>query len=205
MQRTKGHTRLEVKRVKAGANQPMSLRSEFENIAMVHIDAVYRAALALCGAKGTSDDLVQTTFLKAFENFGSFKSDTNCRAWLMRILRNTWIDRLRRKKTAGTHLPLDTELIDPKAADIETVWSNPQDLLENFSDEQVIKALSRLADDQRLTLYLVDVEGLSQEDVAKITGVAVGTVKSRTSRARAELRGSLASYAEEMGWTGVQQ
>ncbi len=183
----------------------MSLRSEFEKIAMVHIDAVYRAARALCGAKETSDDLVQATFLKAFENFGSFKSNTNCRAWLMRILRNTWIDRLRRKKTAGTHLPLDAELVDPKAADIETVWSNPQDLLENFSDEQIIKALTRLADDQRLTLYLVDVEGLSQEDVAKITGVAVGTVKSRTSRARGALKESLACYAREMGWTGVQQ
>ena len=78
-------------------------------------------------------------------------------------------------------------------------------MLENFSDEQIIKALTRLADDQRLTLYLVDVEGFSQGDVAKITGVAVGTVKSRTSRARAALKGSLASYAEEMGWTGVQQ
>ncbi len=183
----------------------MSLKSEFEKIAMVHIDAVYRAALALSGAREMSDDLVQTTFLKAFENFGSFKSNTNCRAWLMRILRNTWIDRLRRKKTAGYHLPLDDELVDPKSADIETVWSNPQDLLENFSDEQIIKALAGLADDQRLTLYLVDVEGLNQEDVAKITDVAVGTVKSRTSRARAVLRGSLASYAREMGWTGVQQ
>lgn len=183
----------------------MSLRSEFEKIAMVHIDAVYRAARALSGTKETSDDLVQATFLKAFENFGSFKSNTNCRAWLMRILRNTWIDRLRRKKTAGTHVPLDAELVDPKAVDIDTVWSDPQDLLENFSDEQIIKALTRLADDQRLTLYLVDVEGLSQGDVAKITGVAVGTVKSRTSRARAALKGSLASYAEEMGWTGVQQ
>ncbi len=183
----------------------MSLRSRFEKTACVHIDAVYRTARALCGRRGTADDLVQTTFLKAFENFGSFKTNTNCKAWLMRILRNTWIDRLRRQKNAGQHLPLDEELIEHKPVDIETVWSDPQDLLENFSDEQVIKALARLADDQRLTLFLIDVEGFSQEDVAKITGVAVGTVKSRTSRARAALRGHLASYAEEMGWTGGRQ
>ena len=183
----------------------MTLRSRFEKTACVHIDAVYRVALALCGTREIAGDLVQTTFLKAFENFGSFKTDTNCKAWLMRILRNTWIDRLRRQKTAGPHLPLDEEIIEHKPVDIETVWSNPQDLLENFSDEQVIKALASLADGQRLTLFLVDVEGFSQEDVAKITGVAVGTVKSRTSRARAALREYLASYAEEMGWTGGRQ
>ncbi len=183
----------------------MTLRSRFEKTACVHIDAVYRAARALCGSKEMADDLVQTTFLKAFGNFGSFKTNTNCKAWLMRILRNTWIDRLRRQKTAGQHLPLDEELIEHKPGGIETVWSDPQDLLENFSDEQVIKALASLADDQRLTLFLIDVEGFSQEDVAKITGVAVGTVKSRTSRARTALRGHLASYAEEMGWTGGRQ
>ncbi|MCD6394262.1 MAG: sigma-70 family RNA polymerase sigma factor [Planctomycetes bacterium] len=183
----------------------MTLRSRFEKTACAHIDAVYRAAFALCGARETAGDLVQTTFLKAFENFGSFKTDTNCKAWLMRILRNTWIDRLRRQKTAGPHLPLDEDGLEHKPVAIETVWSNPQDLLENFSDEQVIKALASLADDQRLTLFLVDVEGFSQEDVAKITGVAVGTVKSRTSRARAALREHLSSWAEEMGWTGGRQ
>ncbi len=183
----------------------MSLRNRFEKTACVHIDAVYRSALALCGTRETAGDLVQTTFLKAFENFGSFKTNTNCKAWLMRILRNTWIDRLRRQKTAGLHLPLDEEVLEHRPVGIETVWSDPQDLLENFSDEQVIKALASLADDQRLTLFLIDVEGFSQEDVAKITGVAVGTVKSRTSRARAALREQLASWAEEMGWTGGRQ
>jgi RNA polymerase sigma-70 factor (ECF subfamily) len=73
-------------------------------------------------------------------------------------------------------------------------------LLDNFSDEQVIDALRRLPEDQRLTLFLVDVEQLSQQEVAEIMGVAIGTVKSRTSRARNELKGLLLSYAKEMGF-----
>ncbi len=83
-----------------------------------------------------------------------------------------------------------------------TVWSDAEDLLENFSDEQVIEALRRLPEDQRLTLFLTDVEQLNQQEVAEITGVPVGTVKSRTSRARSELKSYLLSYAKEMGFTG---
>ncbi len=94
-------------------------------------------------------------------------------------------------------------LISPQAG--QTVWSDAKDLLENFSDEQVIDALRRLPEDQRLTLFLVDVEHLSQQEVAEVTGVAVGTVKSRTSRARNELKRCLQSYAKEMGFTGRER
>ena len=78
-------------------------------------------------------------------------------------------------------------------------------MIENFSDEQIIKALSELPEDQRLTLFLTDVEQLSQKEVAQITGVAVGTVKSRASRARAELKNKLSSYAKEMGLMGGEK
>jgi RNA polymerase sigma-70 factor (ECF subfamily) len=117
-------------------------------------------------------------------------------------LRNTWIDRLRRKKIRGHALPLEEQIIAERSHDNEIVWSNPEDLIENFSDEQVIRALSELPEDQRLTLFLIDVEQLSQKEVAQITGVAAGTVKSRTSRGRAVLKGKLASYAKEMGLLG---
>ncbi len=172
----------------------------FKEIALPYLDAVYRAAVALCGQYQEADDLVQDTFLKAFERFGSFQPGTNCRAWLLQILRNTWIDRLRKKKIAGQTLPLEEEIIAERSHDNETIWSNAEDLIENFSDEQVIKALSELPEDQRLTLFLIDVEQLSQKEVAEIMGVATGTVKSRTSRGRAVLKGKLASYAKEMGF-----
>jgi RNA polymerase sigma-70 factor (ECF subfamily) len=183
----------------------MDLRSEFEAVALVHLDAVYRAAVALCGVRDAAEDLVQTTFAKAFENFGSFKKGTNCKAWLIRILRNTWIDYLRQQGSRGRQVPLDEELIVEEAAVEQTAWTNARDLLENFSDEQIIKALGRIPEEQRLTLYLVDVEEMSHEEVGEIMEIAVGTVKSRTSRARAMLKEILASYAKDMRLAGGEK
>jgi RNA polymerase sigma-70 factor (ECF subfamily) len=184
----------------------LSISSEsFEEIALPHLNAVYRAAVAICGHRGQAEDLVQDTFVKAFERFELFENRTNCKAWLLKILRNTWIDRLRHQKVAGLTLPLDEEIIAQTSKDHETVWSNAEDLIENFSDEQIIKALSELPQDQRLTLFLIDVEQLSQKEVARITDVQVGTVKSRTSRAREKLKEKLSSYAKEMGLTGGEK
>jgi RNA polymerase sigma-70 factor (ECF subfamily) len=184
----------------------LSTNSEsFEEIALPHIDAVYRAAVAICGGKGDVEDLVQDTFVKAFEHFTVFEKGTNCKAWLLQILRNTWIDRLRHQKIAGPTLPLEEELVAVASKDDEIKWSNAQDLMENFSDEQVVKALSQLPEDQRLTLFLTDVEQLSQKEVAQITGVAIGTVKSRASRARTELKNKLNLYAKQIGLIGGEK
>ncbi len=175
---------------------------KFEQIALVYMTQVYRAAVAICGRPDVADDMVQTTFLKAYERFGSFTTGTNCKAWLLCILRNNWIDHLRReRKVVERQVQLEDTLAAPQNA-ADTVWSNARDLLDNFSDDQVIKALQQLPDDQRLTLYLVDVERLSQEEVAEVMGVAVGTVKSRSSRARNALRDRLASYARDMHLAG---
>jgi RNA polymerase sigma-70 factor (ECF subfamily) len=147
-----------------------------------------------------ADDLTQATFLKALRRFETYRTGTNAKAWLFQILRNHWIDQLRRRKTAGTSVPLDEDLVDNQPPVEQTCWSNAHDLLENFGDEQVIHALSRLPEDQRLVLYLVDVEQLSHLEVAEIVGVAVGTIKSRTSRARGLLKQELAGYARDMGY-----
>ncbi len=177
----------------------------FEEIALPHLNAVYRAAVAICGRQGEAEDLVQDAFIKAFERFELFEKGTNCKAWLFQILRNTWIDRLRHQKIAGLTLPLEEEIVDRASGDGELKWSNAEDLIENFSDEQIIKALGELPEDQRLTLFLTDVEQLSQKEVAKMTGVAVGTVKSRASRARSELKNKLSSYAKQMGLIGGEK
>ena len=174
----------------------------FEQIALPHLDSVYRAAVAVCRRSDEAEDLTQMTFAKALERFDTLEPGTNCKAWLFQIMRNTWIDRLRHKKVAGNVVPIEEDMVATAPATGQTVWSDAEDLLENFSDEQVIDALRRLPEDQRLTLFLVDVEQMDQQEVAEITGVAVGTVKSRTSRARNELRSHLLSYAKEMGFTG---
>jgi len=168
---------------------------------MPHLDGVLRAALALCGDRDQAEDLVQATYLKALSRFESFRPGTNCKAWLVRILRNDWIDRLRHRKVAGTAVPLD-ETVLAAPADDDAPWTDADDVLEKFSDEQVIRALQTLSDDQRLALVLVDVEEMSHEDVADILGVARGTIKSRTSRARTKLKTLLRAHARDLGLAG---
>jgi RNA polymerase sigma-70 factor (ECF subfamily) len=180
----------------------MESPERFEQIALPHLDNVYRAAVAVCRRTDEAEDLTQTTFLKAFERFDMFKPGTNCKAWLLQIMRNLWIDRVRHRQVTGTAISLDEELlvIEPK---VDTApWSEARDFLENFSDEQVIQALKRLSPNQRLTLYLMDVEQLSEKEVAEITATALGTVKSRTCRARRQLKKHLQAYAREMGFVG---
>ena len=174
----------------------------FERIVLPHLDAVYRAAVALAGRGPAAEDLTQTTMLKALETLDSFAEGTHCKAWLFRILRNAWIDGLRRTRTAGTTVPADETLLAAPEGTPETHWSNARDLLENFSDAAVIDALAELPDDQRLTLYLVDVEQLDHQEVAGILGVAAGTIKSRASRARAILKQRLAARAKDLGFLG---
>jgi len=182
----------------------MADKKDFESTAMPHLDAVYRAAVALSRREEDARDLVQIVYAKALERFASFAPGTNARAWLLQILRNTWIDELRHRQVVGTVVSIEEgrpAIADPPHA-AEAAWSNARDVLENFPDDEVRRALGELPDDQRLTLFLVDVEGLSQEEAAAITGVPAGTVKSRTSRARAALKEKLRVYAKEMGLLG---
>jgi RNA polymerase sigma-70 factor (ECF subfamily) len=101
---------------------------DFEKAALPYLGNIYRAAVALCGQSSEAEDLTQTTFLKAFEKFNTFVPGTDCRAWLMRILRNVWIDRLRRTSTAGTQVPLDESAVAKPEVQESPVWSNAEDL-----------------------------------------------------------------------------
>ena len=181
----------------------MADRKDFEDLVVPDLSAVYRAALVFCGQEAMAQDLAQATFLKALERFATFREGSNCKAWLFQILRNTWIDELRHRKMTGNPVQLQEALVAGPAAEPETsARPGAEDLLERFSDAQVIKALAELPEPQRLVLFLVDVEQLNHEEAAQICGVAVGTVKSRTSRARATLRERLWAHAKDLGLIG---
>ena len=145
------------------------------------------------------------TFFNCFERFESFSKGTNCKAWLLRILRNKWIDLLRHRGIVGQVLQIDESVISGREQRDGIKYSNCDDLLENFSDEQIIKALKSLPPQQRFPLFLVDVERLSHEEAAEIMDVPVGTIKSRTSRARTILKQKLFSHAKEMGLAGGEK
>jgi RNA polymerase sigma-70 factor (ECF subfamily) len=178
----------------------MAQRADFENRALPHLDAVYRAALAICGRRDRADDLVQATFAKALAGFASYEDGTNCKAWLLQILRRTWLDELRHERVVGPTVPVETLSLPAEDSYEEPLWANPVALLESFSDEQVIAALLELPGDQRMSLFLTEVAGLSGNEAAEIMDVPVGTIKSRTCRARAAMRRALAAHAKDLGF-----
>ncbi len=154
---------------------------------------VLRAAQIQTGNSAEAEDLAQETLLKAFRSIESFKAGTNIKAWLMTILRNTRIDRLRTVAGSAKHVSLEELSAEPagpssiEAID-DTAWTNPEVMLAEFADAEVIEALGCISEDLRWTLLLVDVEGMDHQQAAAILEVPVGTVKSRVHRGHAALR-----------------
>lgn len=170
-----------------------------------HAQAILRSALFLTHDAAEADDLAQETMIKAYRHLDGFRPGTDVKAWLMTILRNTRIDRLRASAPAQGLISLDHMLSEPEAPadrasthDEEAVWRDPEQMMQSFSDRQVIQAVQRLPEEIRWTLLLVDVEGLDHADAARVLDVPVGTVKSRAHRGRAMLRGALVPVAREM-------
>lgn len=159
-----------------------------------------RAARALTRDLAEADDLAQETLVKAYRSLHGFRDGGDIGAWLLTILRNTWIDRHRASPAArGMNL---VELVEepparqPEAGDPS--WGNPHEVLESFSDQQMIDALQRLPEEIRWTLLLVDVEGMRQQEAADVLEVPVGTIKSRVHRGHAMLRAELLPMAKDL-------
>jgi len=180
----------------------------FYDLLWPHVQAVLRVARILCGGGDTAEaeDLAQDTMLKAYKAIEQFRPGTDAKAWLLTILRRTRIDRLRSPATAPPReLSLNALDVDPieaptreEGTDREALWERPDAALAAFGDQQIIDALQELPEEIRLTLLLVDVEGLDHRDAAAVLDVPVGTIKSRAHRGRAMLRGALLPVAREM-------
>jgi len=174
----------------------------FYDLVWPHRATILRVARIQTGNAAEADDLAQDTLLKAFKAIGSLREDTNLKAWLLTILRNTRTDRLRTVAGSAKHVSLDDLLAEPASPtpagdDRELVWQNPEALLADFSDSQIIHALADVSEELRWTLLLVDVEGLDHSEASEVLGVPVGTVKSRVHRGRAVLRQVLLPLARD--------
>lgn len=175
-------------------------RSEFETEALPHLDALYGLALRLTGGdEARSEDLVQDAALKAFRNWDRFETGTNCRAWLMTILRNTFINEFRRDKSRPNPVEYDEVAERPPT---DTLYeADPEGrIFERIIDREIIDAIQELPDDFRIPVVLADIEGLAYKEIADLLEIPVGTVKSRLFRARQRLQARLYSYAVEMGF-----
>lgn len=182
---------------------PEDATRRFYAVVWPHAAQVLRSARHLVSNPAEADDIAQETMIKAFKAIDSFQEGTDVRAWLMTILRNTRIDHIRAGAASSRNVSLEQLGADPAddatdSSDDDPAWESPEELLESFSDQQVIDALRKLPEEIRWTLMLVDVEGMDHQDAASVLNVPVGTVKSRAFRGRAMLRKALLPLAKNM-------
>jgi RNA polymerase sigma-70 factor, ECF subfamily len=175
----------------------------FERDALPFLDQLYSAAMRMTRNPADAEDLVQETFAKAYASFHQFREGTNLKAWLYRILTNTFINSYRKKqREPQPSLAEDVEDWQLARAESHTssgLKSAEAEALERLPDSDVKEALSQLPEDFRLAVYLADVEGFPYKEIAEIMETPIGTVMSRLHRGRRQLRSMLTDYARERG------
>ncbi|MCA9514147.1 MAG: sigma-70 family RNA polymerase sigma factor [Myxococcales bacterium] len=179
------------------------VRAAFEAEALQHLDTLYGAAMRLTRNPATAEDLVQDAVLRAYQHWGQFQEGTNCRAWMLRILTNTFINNYRRKTK-------EREILDHEETgaygsrffcrDTARQWACPE---HNYSERNIspviASALERLTPEYRQVVVLSDLEGLAYREIADTIGCPIGTVMSRLFRARRVLRELLRDHAQQWG------
>lgn len=176
---------------------------EFEELAMEHVDALYRVALKMTFNDSDAEDLVQETCFKAFKSFHQFQKDTNFKAWLFKIETNTFINKYRKESKEPKHIYFDN--VESFCSSVENEI-NSKSILDdalNFTetlDDDVKKAVDSLPQDFRLAFILSVVEGFSYKEISEILSCPMGTVMSKLYRSRQMLKEKLADYGAKHGF-----
>jgi RNA polymerase sigma-70 factor (ECF subfamily) len=170
------------------------------------MDAVFRFALRLSGSRDQAEDLVQETFLRAYRSWAQYTPGTQCKSWLFTICRNAY---LRQRERTQRHEEILSETADRSSGALDVVnpvWvraveADPEgDFFRSILDEEVLARVQELPEDYRTAVVLSDLEGFTYQEIAEMTGVPVGTVKSRLFRGRRILQKALFDYAVSMGY-----
>jgi RNA polymerase sigma-70 factor, ECF subfamily len=183
-------------------NAEREKQARFNEEMVPHMEMIFNYALYMTGDRDVASDLLQDTFLKAFRFFEKFEPGTNAKAWLYRIMRNTYINEYRRIKRLPDHVEYDEQVsayqMNPQGG---TVNDELREKLDGgmFGDE-VTKAIAALPEKFKSVVILRDVEDLPYEEIAEVLDIPIGTVRSRLHRARALLFGSLKEYARSYGF-----
>src|SRR5580658_17238 len=181
----------------------MADQAKFADLAMEHMGSLYTAALRMTRNPADAEDLVQETYLKAYRAFNTFQEGTNLKAWLYKILTNTFINAYRSKKRRPEQTELD-EVEDlylyRRLGGLEAAAagrSAEEVVLEHFTEGDIKAALEALPEQFRMAVPLADVEGFSYKEIAEILDVPIGTVMSRLHRGRKALQKALQPFAEQ--------
>jgi RNA polymerase sigma-70 factor (ECF subfamily) len=188
----------------------MADQARFTEVAMEHMPGLYSAALRMTRNAADAEDLVQETYLKAYRSYASFQEGTNLRAWLYRILTNTYINSYRAAKRRPEvtdvedveDLYLYKRMAGAGAGALRTGRSAEDEALDTFTDDVVKSALEELPEAFRMAVLLADVEGFSYKEISEITDVPIGTVMSRIHRGRRALQKTLHEVAAARGLVG---
>ncbi|MFC8038599.1 sigma-70 family RNA polymerase sigma factor [Paenarthrobacter sp. NPDC057355] len=190
--------------VDIAAESPEQRRERFERDAMQYVDQLYSAAMRMARNPSDAEDLVQEAYTKAFSAFHQYKPGTNLKAWLYRILTNTYINLYRKRQREPLQSNSDTiedwQLAKAESHTSAGLRSAEAEALDHLPDSDVKNALQAIPEEFRLAVYFADVEGYAYKQISEIMNTPIGTVMSRLHRGRKMLRDMLADYAAERGF-----
>jgi RNA polymerase sigma-70 factor (ECF subfamily) len=185
------------------SESPEQRRARFERDAMQYVDQLYSAAMRMARNPSDAEDLVQEAYTKAFSAFHQYKPGTNLKAWLYRILTNTYINLYRKRQREPLQSNSDTiedwQLARAESHTSTGLRSAEAEALDHLPDSDVKSALQSIPEEFRLAVYFADVEGFAYKEISDIMNTPIGTVMSRLHRGRKMLRDLLADYAAERG------
>ncbi|MDJ0358114.1 sigma-70 family RNA polymerase sigma factor [Paenarthrobacter sp. PH39-S1] len=181
-------------------------RVRFERDAMQYVDQLYSAAMRMARNPSDAEDLVQEAYTKAFSAFHQYRPGTNLKAWLYRILTNTYINLYRKRQReplqSNSDQVEDWQLARAESHTSRGLRSAEAEALDHLPDSDVKRALQAIPEEFRLAVYFADVEGFAYKEISEIMNTPIGTVMSRLHRGRKMLRDMLADYAKERGFHG---